>query len=402
MGAHNFKAEYTVTNESVKKEIKNDIINYFVKHFGGNIAFNCVSSSEYEYNSFCKEIIELACPSMYDISLIPSQSYFNTFNHVATCYYSYTVSNMTDPARTTKDCEDIFGSSFMYCQRIIPNVCTYGPNLALTACQEYCSKNYCPQVYTYCTGDKLNNPTCQFYVTNKSTQIYDFSTQATSYCTGNNLDTDICKQYCFGNNAASTRIDCTKELESYCSDLSVGSSVCDCYRPESYYKSILEKHFDKVTDPTLRETFIEEFLAAPKYCSSFFGCSTSNYKPKNATTCSLDTSVCIANTNFTNIGVFDVTCPANINTGCVNFKTQCTSTINNYLKSSAVKKPSVTPSPSVTPTPQVTHPQSTEVTKPVTSKPNYKLYVILGVGILLLIIVIVVVVIVIKKHKNNA
>ena len=297
---------------------------------------------------------------------------------------------------------DYIGGFQFYCAPKYPYACTFGINLANNSCREYCSENYCPSVYDYCTGDNLNNPTCQFYVTNHAPQTYDFSTQATSYCTGSNLDTDICKQYCFGNNAASTRIDCTKELQSYCSDLSVSSSVCACYRPESYYKKKLEKHFDKITNPTLKETFIEEFLAAPKYCSSFFGCSTSNYKPADATTCSLDTSVCIANTNFTNIGVFDVTCPANLNTGCVNFKTECTSTINNYLNSS--KHPSTTvtthvPITPITPT-KTTLPTSTTKTS-VPSKPDYKIYVLIGVGSLLLIAAIIIAIIVVKKSKKK-
>ena len=359
----------------------------------------------------CSNIDPSQCPQIQNVEFLGASFATSTFtngNATLTCKYSYQSAFLSEGS--IKDCYNAFPSDNQPCNDMKSNFCDIGTNLSASVCKDHCSKNYCKSVDSYCTGENLNNPTCQHYVKH-NTQGYNFSSAASSFCTGINLETTICRQYCFGTDGVSSTdaIDCDKELRTYCSDLGISSSICDCFRPKSYYDDKIKKNFSALTNQTVRQAMIDSYETVPVYCIGITPCATSFYKPHNTQSCTTNISICIASTTFNNVGILDVTCPTNYTGSCVNFSTKCKSEVQNIIEKNTQTKASpvkytpshvpTTPTVTPTPTPSPSHSHSQKISKPTLSNTG-KILLYLGFGILL-IVIIVVVVIIIHKHKKK-
>lgn len=352
--------------------------------------------------------IDTYCPQIQNVESLGASYASNISqngNVTLTCTYSYQSALLSE--KSIEDCYNAFPSDNQPCNDMKSNFCDIGTNLSASVCKDHCSKNYCKSVDSYCTGENLNNKTCQHYVKH-NTQGYNFSSAASSFCTGINLETTICKQYCFGTDGVSSTdaIDCDEELRTYCSNVNTGSSICDCFRPKSYYDDKIKKNFSALTNQTVRQAMIDSYETVPVYCIGITPCATSFYKPHNIQSCNTNISICIASTTFNNVGILDVTCPTNYTGSCVNFSTKCKSEVQNIIekntqtKASPVKyTPSHVPTtPTVTPTPQPSKP----VTSTPVSKPSNFGKILLYIGAALLgIAIIVAVIIIIHTHKKK-
>lgn len=364
----------------------------------GAIPYSTYScNGDLEYN--CTNPSSSNCPTLSNIILNGSKFFSPTLSSsgaTLTCLYSYMPQKLTE--QSIIDCNSNFPNS-PNCAQLSQAFCSIEGNMLTNTCKNFCSENYCNGIYNFCQGSNLNSHACKHWASENATNKYDFSNAAKSYCVGSNLDTEACKNYCFGRNLSSQsyEIDCDDALRSYCSDENITSRICHCFRPRSYYDDKIKKHFSKVSNEILKETFVADFESVPPYCIGFLGCSKTEFKPKNIVPCEINTSICVANTEFINEGAFEVKCPENYVKSCLKFVDSCTSKITTILEENGKPVPSkyisptIKPSPSVTPTttPTLT-PKPSPSTSVTVTKSKFNYYIIVYVGIGLLIIALIV------------
>ena len=105
------------------------------------------------------------CPRIANVTFQGARFYSSTYTNgsaTLTCNYSYFPNYITETS--VQECYSSFGNNNEACNIMQGYLCTFtNSNLSLPACKDYCTNNYCSNIDSYCTGENLNNPTCQHH-----------------------------------------------------------------------------------------------------------------------------------------------------------------------------------------------------------------------------------------------